>query len=48
MSAQIGAWHQSASTTGRAELLFWRGQKRAGAATGPDGRGLRGGPNVYP
>ena len=30
--------------TGRAELLFWPGQKRAGAATGPEGEGPMGAP----
>jgi hypothetical protein len=32
------------SATGKAELLFWPGQKRAGAATGPEGQGPRGRP----
>ncbi len=31
--------------TGRAELLFWQGQKRAGAATGLEGLSPRGRPD---
>ena len=40
--AQIGAWHKHHRQSGAP--LAGISQKRAGAATGPEGRGLRGVP----
>jgi len=35
--ARLGKLNPQQRTTGKAELLFWPGQKRVGAATGPEG-----------